>query len=265
LFCGECYWCRRGDRQLCKDLASLGLMGDGGLAEQMLAPAAMCIPYSSALTAEEAVLAEPLSVAVRAVRRSGLRPGANVGIVGAGTIGLLALQVARAAGAATVTVVERHERRRTMALELGATAAFGPDCARKGALETTEGVGFDVTIEVAGRPDASVLAIELTRRGGRTVLLGVYKGTIAVPALDFLMSEREIVSSMSHVCETDFVEAVSLLDTGLVKVDQLISHRIALSDIVAAGFERLLHEPDECLKIVVLPTSRSAQLPAVAQ
>ena len=98
VFCGTCYWCRRREFQLCEKLGSLGLMGDGGLAEQMIAPAYTCFPYRN-VAATTAVLAEPLSVAVRAVRRGGVRVGSSVAIVGAGTVGLLTAQGARVAGA----------------------------------------------------------------------------------------------------------------------------------------------------------------------
>jgi (R,R)-butanediol dehydrogenase / meso-butanediol dehydrogenase / diacetyl reductase len=251
--CGSCRWCRSGSLQLCPDLAALGLMGDGGLAEQMLAPASTCVPYGDHLPAEHAVLAEPLSVALRAVRRGGVGEGDSVLIIGAGTIGLLVIQAAREAGAEKIVVVERVQERRALALSCGATAVHAPECAPAAILELTDGIGPDVAIEAAGNAEAAAAAIRLVRRGGRAVLLGVFDDTVELDMIDFLFGEKEVVASLSHVVDVDFAQAVRLLDEGRVDVSRLITDRIALSDVVTAGFKELVARPEAHLKIVVLP------------
>src|SRR5207253_824464 len=110
--CGECYWCQRHQVSLCEKLAALGLMTDGGLAEYCKLAAATAIEVPNGLAYDHAAMAEPLSVAVRAVRRGRLIPGENVAVFGGGTIGLFCLQVARAAGAGEVFVVEPLANRR---------------------------------------------------------------------------------------------------------------------------------------------------------
>jgi (R,R)-butanediol dehydrogenase/meso-butanediol dehydrogenase/diacetyl reductase len=92
--CGSCHWCQRGEVTRCPALGALGLHGDGGLAELCNAPARMCLPVPDTVADDEAALAEPLAVAVRALRRGGLRPGERVAVVGAGTVGLMAVQAA---------------------------------------------------------------------------------------------------------------------------------------------------------------------------
>jgi (R,R)-butanediol dehydrogenase/meso-butanediol dehydrogenase/diacetyl reductase len=249
--CGECYWCRRREFQLCEKLGALGLMGDGGLAEEMIAPAYTCIPYTN-VPPTTAALAEPLSVAVRAVRRAGVREGSSVAIVGAGTVGLLGTQAARVAGAGTIVVVERHERRRALALAGGADVAVDPDEAQAVVEELTGGIGLDAAIEAAGNADAVLGAFRLTRRGGRTVLLGVCAQTIRIPMLELLLDEKEIVASLSHTYDADFGEAVELLDEGRVNIEGIVTDVIPLSRAVDA-FDLLLAEPAEHLKIVVTP------------
>jgi len=284
LHCGECWWCRRGDTQLCTQLASLGLMGDGALAELMLAPASMCAPLSDSVPAAHGALAEPLSVAVRAARRGGVLAGSTVGIVGGGTVGLLLLQVAlRAArrggvlagstvgivgggtvgllllqvalrrGASQVVVVDRVESRRALASQLGAAAAVTPEEASQAALDLTGGVGLDVTVEAAGNSRAAMAAISLARRGGRSVLLGVYDDVVPLSMLDMLMGEREVVASLSHTFAEDFVEAVRMIDAGAVQLDPLITDRIPLRRVVEDGFTPLIDEPMRHLKIIVEP------------
>ena len=92
--CGSCHWCQRGEVTRCPALGALGLHGDGGLAELCNAPARMCLPVPDTVADDAAALAEPLAVAVRALRRGGLRPGERVAVVGAGTVGLMAVQAA---------------------------------------------------------------------------------------------------------------------------------------------------------------------------
>jgi (R,R)-butanediol dehydrogenase/meso-butanediol dehydrogenase/diacetyl reductase len=256
MFCGECFWCARREFQLCAKLASLGLMADGGLAEQMLAPAFMCIPYGDHVPAEHPALADPLSVADRAIRRARITPGTTVGIVGAGAVGLLALQVARAAGAKTIVCVERHPHRRELALQLGADIAVAPHEAALGADELTAGVGLDVTIEVAGNAEAAASTVRLARRGGRAVLLGVFDDVVPIDMIDFLFGEKEIIASLSHVYDVDFVEAVRLIDSDRIDVAPLITDRISLADVVTEGFEPLVARGDEHLKVMVYPQGR---------
>jgi (R,R)-butanediol dehydrogenase/meso-butanediol dehydrogenase/diacetyl reductase len=251
--CGTCYWCVRGAYALCPHLATLGQKADGGLAEQLLAPAHLCIPYGAEIPVATAALAEPLAVAVRAVHRAGIAPGSSVAIIGAGTIGLLLVQVARIAGAENVLVVENHEHRRKLALEFGATATTMPADALEAADDLTGGIRFDAAIEAAGNSAAVTSAVELARRGGRTVLLGVFKETFQVPMLDLLLGEKEIVASLSHTHDGDFPEAVRLLSEGKVDVGPLVSDRIALADVVHRGFDELLEHPERHLKILVFP------------
>lgn len=253
IFCGECWWCERRHFQLCPKLASLGLMADGGLAEVVLAPAFMCIPYSDDVPAESAALAEPLSVAVRAARRGNIGLGSTVGVVGSGTVGLLAVQAARVAGATTIVAVDRLESRRGLARELGADASVTPEEMQQAALDLTGGIGLDVVIEAAGNPLAASAAVKLARPGGRAVLLGVFDDTVPIDMMDLLLGEKEIVASLSHVYDTDFATAVSLIDRGLINTQRLITDRITLPDVVEQGFKALIAEPGEHLKVIVTP------------
>jgi len=253
LSCGTCWWCLQGEIPLCPKLASLGLMGDGGLAEVILAPAAMCAAFATDVRPERAALAEPLSVVVRAIRKAGVEPGSTVGVIGAGTVGLLTVQVARLAGARSILVVEPIERRRELALALGADAAVAPEDAAAAALELTGGRGLDITLEAGGNPAAAQAAVRLARKGGRTVLLGVFDAPLGIDMMDLLLGEKHVLGSLSHVFSTDFVPAVQLIDDDKIELDALITDRIALADVVQDGFLALADEPEEHLKIVVFP------------
>src|SRR6202171_3780278 len=124
--CGHCAACLSGNRQLCPELAVMGLMMDGALAEAVNVPAYMCAALPAGLPDEAGALAESLSVAVRAVRRGGPVAGVDVQVFGAGTIGLMAAQVARSARARSVTL------RDPSAAGLGRAAAMGFEVAPPG-------------------------------------------------------------------------------------------------------------------------------------
>lgn len=253
MFCGACWWCQRHEYQLCPQLASLGLMTDGGLAEVVLAPAYMCIPYGDHVPAVHAAFSEPLSVAVRAVSRAGVRLGSTVGVLGAGAVGLLTVQTARLAGAQMIVAIERLAERRALALQLGADVAVAPEEAADVAMDLTRGLGLDVTIEAAGNPAAAATAVRLARRGGRAVLLGVFDADVPIGMMDFLLGEKEVTASLSHVYDADFATAVALIDRGAVQVGPMISDLIPLSKVVEEGFKPLVADPAAHLKVIVTP------------
>ena len=119
-------------------------------------------------------LAEPLSVAVRAVRKSRLRVGETVAIFGGGTIGLFCLQIALSAGASAVYVVEPVARRRELAMQLGAAGVIDPrttDAVDRTA--ETDRIGPDVVLEACGVPEVMPTTIDAARKAGRIVLLGI--------------------------------------------------------------------------------------------
>jgi len=241
--CGSCHWCQRGQVTRCPALGALGLHGDGGLAELCNAPARMCLPVPDTVADDEAALAEPLAVAVRALRRGGLRPGERVAVVGAGTVGLMAVQAAAAFGAGSVAVVEPLPERRALAIGLGADRAVPPGDAP--ALEA------DVAIECAGAPDAIQTALQALRSGGRAVLLGIVTEPAPIAPMDLVRGEKSLIGSLSHVWDEDFREALQLLGRGAVQAAPLITDRIPLGAAVTGGLTLLRDEPERHLKILV--------------
>jgi threonine dehydrogenase-like Zn-dependent dehydrogenase len=245
VYCGTCHWCRRGEVVRCPSLGALGLHADGGLAEVCNAPARMCLPVPDSVADDEAALAEPLAVAVRALRRGGLRPGERVAVVGLGAVGLMALQAAIAFGAESVAVIEPLPQRRALAMRLGADRHVPAGDAA--ALQA------DVAIECAGTPASIETAIRALRAGGRAVVLGIGTRPATVPPLDLVVGEKSIIGSLSHVWDEDFRIALGLLGRGAVRAAPLVSDRIPLSAAVRGGLALLRDEPGEHVKILVQP------------
>lgn len=263
IYCGHCYWCQRHQVQLCENLAALGLMADGGLAEFCVAPETMCVRLPSSLPSDRAALAETLAVGVHALRRGRLSPGETVAVVGAGAVGLCTMQAAIHMGARRAVVVEPEEERRHLALTLGASAALDPreEGWTKMLHEGRGSPGPDLVIECAGSNESISSAIRAVRRGGRVVVVGLppHPGTLDFTAL--VAAEQEIIGSLSHVYDEDFVAAIDLLADGRVQVDSLIIHRLGLDEVVINGFDRLASGDRSAIKILVNPRQAHRNIP----
>jgi|GEM_PF-39580 len=253
--CGTCWWCGRHEVTLCPDLASIGLHIDGGLAEYMTVAAQMALPVPSGVDPQTAALAEPLSVAVRAVRKGRFVPGESVLVLGAGMIGLAAMRVALAMGAASVTVAAPSELRRQQALRLGASAVVDPtvpeflDDVRR----LHSGRGPDLVIEAAGTLQAAEQAIPVARRGGRVVLVGLPSMRGMIDFFQLVATERELIGSLSHVWDEDFAAAVRLLEGGILRAEDVVAARIPLERTVDQGFDSMSRKDLPGVKILVSP------------
>lgn len=249
--CGECWYCRHGNYVLCDKLAILGFDAHGGFAERVAAPNYALHKLPDTVSNEEGALIEPLSVVVHAVRRGRVAPGDIVCVVGAGMIGLGTLQVARAAGAAAVYVVERLPSRRVKALALGATAVIDPeegDPAEQ-LQKLTNGYGADVAFDCVGLQASLDSALNLARKGGRVVIVGVFKTPPVVDMNKVVLQEREIIGCLAYV--DDFPRAIALVADGRVDANALITDRIELRNIQEEGFQKLMDEPDKHVRIIV--------------
>ena len=255
LHCGECFFCKQHLVQLCNKLAIMGLSTDGGLGEYVNAPRYMCFKYPSTFSDAHIALAEPASVAVRSVHRARLEPGESVVVIGAGTIGLLTLQVARAMGASKLIIVELEQSRRRLALELGATIAIDPSACDPidQVQRLTGGLGADVVFECAGNVTTMVLAPQLGRKRGRIVLVGLHDAPVPIQLVSVVIGEQELIGSFSHVYDQDFGPAVDLIASGKIVVEPLITAQISIDDLVLQGLEELASTKARHLKILVSP------------
>lgn len=245
--CGQCWWCARHEEGLCPRLAVTGQHRDGGLAEYVVARAARCLPVPAGLPPDRAALAEPASVAVRAVRKAGCLLGQQVGVLGGGTIGQLVAQVARAAGAADVVVVDPVRERRDLAIRLASASACRPDelDARLAGLAAP---GLDVLFECTGAPGLLSQAIRVVRPGGIVVAVGLHAGAEPVPLAELVLAEKRVIGSAAHMWDTDVAGAIRMLETGAIDGGPLITHRVPLANLVSDALES---DVTAALKIVI--------------
>jgi (R,R)-butanediol dehydrogenase / meso-butanediol dehydrogenase / diacetyl reductase len=248
--CGVCWYCRHGNYVLCDKLAILGFDAHGGFAERVAAPNYSLHKLPESVTNEDGAVIEPLSVVVHAVRRGRVTPGDVVAIVGAGMIGLGSLAVARATGAAAVYMVERMPERRERAKRMGAVVIDPTEWPAATQLqELTSGYGADVAFDCVGTEESLDSAINLSRKGGRVVVVGVFKKAPTVDMNKIVLQEREIIGCLAYV--DDFPRSIALVADGRVHASDFITDRIALRDIVAEGFQKMIDEPDKHVRIIV--------------
>jgi 2-desacetyl-2-hydroxyethyl bacteriochlorophyllide A dehydrogenase len=234
LVCGRCFYCTSGRYNLCEQLAVIGCQTAGGLAEAFVAPGGRLHAIPEGMSWTSAALVEPLSTATHATRLAGDLTGAAVAVLGSGSIGLLTMLCAKAAGAAAIATTDPLEEKRQGALELGATAAVDPrdpDAAQaiRAALPHRPDVVFDC---VASETSLNQ-AIGLAEKGGTVIVIGVPRGTVSIPLPIIQDREIRIQGSAMYVGE-DVLRAIKLLAGGVVDADRIVTDRYPLEQAAAA-------------------------------
>lgn len=256
--CDACRYCEAGRYNLCEDIGIVGLsFRSGGFAESAVVPAANVHCMPDGVPVEYAALVEPLSVGLHAIRRSGLAAGDSIAIFGAGPIGQTVIQAACASGAGDVFVSEPRDSRRELADEMGATDTIDPQETNvpEYVADRTDG-GVDVSIEVAGVSATFGDAIVSTHKGGHVTVASISEHDVSIDFNDVVVGERSINGTMCYAVgpasrHGEFEMISEMLGDGRIDPEPFVTGRIALSDIVEAGFEPLLDPESEHVKILV--------------
>jgi (R,R)-butanediol dehydrogenase/meso-butanediol dehydrogenase/diacetyl reductase len=264
--CGACPACRRGEAHYCLNglERTMGCSLDvpGAFAETVWLPQPeeTLLPLPAGLSLQAGTLTDPVATALRAVRGSRVRPGDMVMVLGAGPIGLMAVQLLKLGGASRLIVSEPSSPRAELARRLGADVVLNPlgDEPMAGrVLELTGGLGPDIVYECSGTPAAFRQSIELVRPGGQVLAVGVIEGETAVEPLEIVFKEIDLRGSFAF-SRYEFELALRMLARGSIQTEPLISDVIALDDIRERGFERLLSTP-RVVKILVQPGIEKAR------
>ena len=256
--CGSCPECRAGDSAHCgatmMSMVGVGPMAakHGGFASAISIEASRLYPLRSSVSDISAAMLEPATVAIHALRRTPLRLGDAVVVLGAGPIGLLILQCARAAGAGCVVVVEPEPTRAALAATLGATAVINPKTEDTG--ERTKAIcgplGADVVFECAGIPATIDQSASLVKRGGVVSLVGLSAVPAEISPGTWLAREVRLVASLGYLHE-EFDMAMQLVEDERLQLESLHSGTVGLHEIDGA-FRQLLSGGGE-VKILVDP------------
>lgn len=245
--CGLCEACRRGDPGRCQDMTLIG----GGYAEYATVAARQCHVLPEGVDLEDGALAEPLSVALHCIVRSGMKPGDRVAIIGAGPIGLLVAFWARRMGASRVVVADIHEHQRERALALGATgfALSGQKLAANLA-ELCEGAP-DIVFECVGKRGLLAAAVDAVRLQGTVVGVGLCIGGDEWDPFVALSKEVNLLFSVFFHQRNEFSVALDALRGGPFAPQVLVTERIELSPVPQI-FESLRRRTTQC-KVLIQP------------
>lgn len=248
--CGECADCLVGNYNLCDELVMIGYQIPGSFAEYTLARAALLHPKDESLSFQEAALIEPLAVAVHAIKRGKVGIGDVVAVLGAGSVGLMVMQVARKAGA-KVLITDKSSDKLHLAADMGADYVLNADSVDLYDLvmAMTKDRGADVVLECAGTSQALNQTVDLVRKGGTIVMVGWTGNEMdPMPLTEITMGEVNLLGSAMY-CH-DFPTAIELAISQEVNLNAMISHTFELSQ-VGEALETLSQDQHDIVKGIV--------------
>jgi L-iditol 2-dehydrogenase len=257
VYCGHCFYCRRGRVNLCDNREVVGVSTPtfrrmGAFAEFVTVPERICYRLPDDMPFAHAALIEAVSVAVHAVSLTPVALDDTGVVVGAGMIGLLTLQAVRLAGAGRVFVIDVDDSRLELARSLGATQVFNSsqvDAIAK-ILELTSARGADVALECVGISGTVELAIESVRKGGAVTLVGNVAPKIDLGLQSVVTRQIRLQGSCASCGE--YPACIAMMARGAIRVDPLLSAVVPL-DEGASWFQRLYNREPGLLKVVLEP------------
>jgi L-iditol 2-dehydrogenase len=256
--CGQCFFCRRGQINLCDRRMVLGVScGDyrrhGAFAEYVAVPQQICYPLPNELPFQRAALIEAVSVAVHAANRTPVTLGDTAVVVGSGMIGLLAIQAIRLAGCARVIAVDLSAERLAKARLLGADASLKGDEVNvpEEVRALTHGRGADVVLEVVGATATIQTAIASARKGGALTLIGNLAPKVEVPLQAIVTRELSVFGTCASSGE--YPACIDLLARGAIRVDEMITATAPLEE-GPQWFARLYAGEPGAMKVLLDPS-----------
>lgn len=238
--CRKCVYCQIGEYAQCNDYDYLGSRRDGGFAEYVKVPIDNLVMIPNNVDFDCAAMTEPASVALHAIRRTGIDAGDNVVILGAGTIGLILAQWARLCGAGRIFLTDIFDEK----LEEAKNHGFR-DCINaskedivKRVFEETNDIGADICIEAAGTSVTFEQSLRIVRKLGKVILMGNISGNVVIPentASAILRGQLTIYgtwnSSFTPVPKNEWVTALQFMSSGVLNLKPLITHKFGLNRV----------------------------------
>jgi (R,R)-butanediol dehydrogenase/meso-butanediol dehydrogenase/diacetyl reductase len=255
IFCGECEYCRRGLDPLCTRMGAVGLSWTwGGMADEAVVGEAQVLRLPAEVSYEQGALIEPGAVAMYGVQRGRVGSGDSVLITGIGPIGALTVLACRASGAEEIFVVEPNAKRAARAEELGADIVLDPTAydAVAEVIERTNGRGVDVALECSGSEGGLRACLGATKARGVVSQVGLHTKDAAIDVMDLAEREIDLVGVWCFAVH-DFSKVARQVASGSYPVEQIVTSKIRLQDVVPKGFDALVDPAGNELKILVSP------------
>lgn len=250
--CGKCEFCRLGRYNLCPDVVFWATPPvDGTFCEYVVHPAHFTYPIAPSVSFEEAALVEPLAVGMYATHRAQVKPGDVALVLGSGPIGLVTLQALLARGVTEVIAVDVVEKRLEKARELGARYVLNAakENVQEQVFSLTQGKGVDAVFETAGSVATTQLTVEVAKRGGKVILVGLPSMThFNFGIIKILDKELDVLGIFRYA--NMYAGCVNLLNAGRVNLKTLVTHRFPLEKTQDALLFAHEHKA-ESIKVVV--------------
>jgi 2-desacetyl-2-hydroxyethyl bacteriochlorophyllide A dehydrogenase len=255
IHCGYCYWCRAGKINLCENLKALGVTINGGMSQYSIVPVTQAHLLPKNFPVSKSVFAEPVSCCIHGINQADIIPGEQVVIIGAGTIGLIMLQLAQLRGASKIIVLDPLKAKRTMAEKLNADFALDSSeiNIEEKVNEITSG-GADIIIECVGNQPAAESALKFVRKGGKIVIFGLANNSAALNVYlqSFFHNELTLISSVLN--PNTFQASVDLIVNNKLNVEIFNPYPVLLEqEKIKSLFNGLLDET--VIKFMVTPNS----------
>jgi len=250
--CQTCYSCKRGFTNCCEHHQTLGVMCDGGLTERMILPARKLHPANN-LTSEQAALVETLAIGCHAVDRAKVQQGENVLIIGAGPIGLSALEFVRVAGARAIVADLSDKRLDFVTGTLGVPDTIqvqGDDSDIEKLEALTDNQRADVVIDATGHHLSMVRAMEMAAFAGRVAYVGITQQNLDFPHAPAMHRRELTLLASRNALSRDFTRIIDLIEKGTIKTDPWITHHASF-DEVADSFPSWTDPSTGVLKAVI--------------
>jgi len=230
LYCGHCDSCRTGHENLCLNYAALGVTTNGAVAQYVTVPVAKAYALPDNISFREGALIEPVSCAVHVMHILNPRSGDTFLIVGAGTMGLLLLQLAVRGGASRVAMVDVNAQRLALAEQLGPTRTYSDI---KQALKD-EPLGFNCVIDATGVAPVIENAFMAVKRGGKLLIFGVASNEARISLSPFRIYNDEITIIGSMAVLFSFQAALDLISSGVINTEAMLTKALPLQDFLEA-------------------------------
>ncbi|MDE3148384.1 MAG: galactitol-1-phosphate 5-dehydrogenase [Acidobacteriota bacterium] len=257
VYCGNCQYCARGEINLCDNRQVIGVScvdyrRHGAFAEYVAIPQRILYPLPANFDFAEAAMLEAVSVGLHAVRVSQVKGGETALVIGAGMIGLLTLQAAKAAGCSRVFITDVDATRLNLAKQVGADAVLhlsGADLIAE-IMRLTGGQGVDLAYEAVGRNETVAAAIDCTRKGGTVTLIGNIVPEVTLPLQKVVTRQIRLQGSCASAGE--YPQAIELIANGKIQVKPLIT-AVATLEEGPRWFERLHAREPNLMKVILTP------------
>jgi L-iditol 2-dehydrogenase len=224
--CGSCVLCRKGRGAICAQKGAMGVNMPGCFSEYAIAPAEFVWPVPDAISDQDAVTIEPLTVSLHGFLQSGVQKGDTVVVLGCGVVGLLLVQIAVSMGV-RIIASDRYEDKRGMAQSFG--AELMPDC--QDAAKFWDQQNVTTVFECAGVPETVELALRAAPRGANVVLLGLSSQPASFVPVRVVREGINIYTSMIYDHPADFARAIDLVAAGTLHPSKVVTHTYSFEAI----------------------------------